>query len=118
MNPDVIQHPDWMDLLSNILTGLTSLSQRFCPRSKWPTINFIGLNELLVYGDYCVKIFFKFFRGEGPKRGLNFRFFEKNSKIKCCRAGGLNPDLPGGRQLSYPIDYGYLVMWRSKYHSI
>ena len=32
----------------------------------------------------------------GVKRGLNFCFFEKNRKIKCCRAGGLNPDLPGG----------------------
>ena len=54
--------------------------------------------------------------GRAQKGVLIFGSFEKKSKMKSCRAGELNPDLPGGRQLSYPLDYGYLVMWKSKYH--
>ena len=53
------------------LTESRFLRQTCRPRSKWPTVNFFGLNEQVLFVDHFGKFFPKSFRGKGVIFALN-----------------------------------------------
>ena len=60
-----------MEKIWSFLTDSRFLRQTCRPRSKWPTVNFFGLNEQVLFVDHFGKFFPKSFRGKGVIFALN-----------------------------------------------
>ena len=90
------------------LTESRFLRQTYRPRSKWPTVNFFGLNEQVLFVDHFGKFFPKSFRGKGVIFALNV-WAIPTKKTQNCSLGESNPTLPHERLVLLPLDHGSIV---------
>ena len=90
------------------LTESRFLRQTCRPRSKWPTVNFFGLNEQVLFVDHFGKFFPKSFRWKGVIFALNV-WAIPTKKTQNCSFGESNPTLPHERLVLLPLYQGGIV---------